>query len=123
MFSMILLSQHAQGVIYNPEEQPYYYEYYSFDETEDSALHVNDPYSGYDSYTDFMESSRGRNVGKLDMLIYGTLDNILPTSQASYLSNSDSLPPRTSQYILSDFVLSIVLNAVGIMLFSRKEIG
>lgn len=122
LFAMILLAQHAEGVIYNPEEQTNFYEYYSFDETADSAPPVYNPYNGYDSQTDFWESSRGRNVGKLDMLIYGTLDNILPTSQASYLLNSDRLPPRTLKYLLSDFCSSAVLNAAGIILFLRKEV-
>ncbi|MBQ3692192.1 MAG: ABC transporter permease subunit [Clostridia bacterium] len=120
---MIVLSQRAEGTIYNPEPHEYIYAY-SGDETSDTpTFEEYDPYNGYENHTAYWESSRGRNVSKTSMTFYGTIDNTFPTSQASYLMNSDSLPPRSAKYILSDLILSAVLNAVGIIIFNRKELN
>lgn len=124
LFVMIILSQRASQEMYQPDEyqDAFVYEYYDPLETADTPDYSYDPYYGYDSNTAYMESFRGNKLSKAEFLIFGTIDDALPTSHAMYTLNSDRLPPRAGKYLLCDLFFSAVLNACGIAVFSRRDL-
>ncbi len=126
IFAMFLVSNKINTMLYVPDEEDYNYYIPTYTETTDtpdeSQIPYYDPYFGYGSYTDYVESYRGKNLKAGKRFLYETIDDTLPTSQVLYMMNSDTTPPRTGKFIVCDLLLSAALSAVGIVIFNRKEL-
>ncbi len=126
ILAMFLVSNKINTILYVPNEEDYNYYIPTYTETTDTPDTSNfiefDPYFGYDSYTNYVESYRGKNLKGGKRFLYETIDDTLPTSQALYIMSSDATSPRTGKIILCDLLFSVVLSAVGIIIFNRKEL-
>lgn len=78
----------------------------------------------YDTYAQFREEMRGKDLGKTEAAVYSFLDDSLPTSQVYKLSNieSEEILPGTNRYLAYDYGFSVIITVVGLILFSRRDI-
>ena len=78
--------------------------------------------SQYNDYAEFRDSMRGKNLNKAEAVFYCFLDDTLPTSQIYKLEEADLYPPRSKSFIISDYSFAVIITALGIVMFNKKDI-
>ena len=122
---MIILSMYVSENLYQYEPYHPTSSTATADTPTDASSNIVDDYDlyyGYDSYTEYHDSLRGKKLSGMKAWIYKTADDIIPIRQADYLMNCDTIPLRTNRYIIYDYGFSAVITALGIIIFNRKDI-
>ena len=88
----------------------------------DSFVYYMDSYLYPDFSDSYEEDSRGENLSGAERMFNLLADDILTVRQSAYLSLSSGIPARTANYIIYDSAIIIISNALGIIIFNRKEL-
>ena len=117
----ILLSLLADQKLYQFEYVPY--DYGVQDKTV-SYMEIFFTDDSYDTYSEFRDKMRGKELSKPEAAIYSFLDDSLPTSQVYKLTNieSEECLPGTKRFLVYDYGFTVIITVVGLIIFSRKDI-